>query len=156
VEPRDYLLVLVKPERLQSEFNEVWRLMQRGLKIAQLQRRIDKASSLGKRPRCRHSWKLRHIHQLGFLQLTCRRCRNEREEAITATNVLEFILKPLANGADFPKKTRQVIDIAILPRKQQILVEAARQLDARLKTNQKRRRKIRDLRRLCNTLALVT
>jgi len=155
-ETRDYLFVLVKPERLQSKFKNVWRLMQRGLKIAQLRKKLDEATVWGKRPRCRHSWQLRQIHQLGFLKLACKRCGAEREEAITATNVLEFILKPLANGAGFPKKTKQIIDNAVLPRKQQILAEAARQLDARLKTNQKRRRKLRELRRLCNTLALVT
>jgi hypothetical protein len=49
-----------------------------------------------------------------------------------------------------------VIESAILPRKEEIIREAARELDQRLKKNARRRRKLRLLRKFCGTIALVT
>jgi len=153
-EPRDYLFVLIKPKRLQREFKKIWRLIQRGLKIAQLRRKLDEATMWGKRPRCKHAWRFQ-IHPLGFIRLQCVKCKAEREEPLTAINLIEFVLKPYVQGDKIPKKQRDVIEAAILPRKQQILSEAAKQLDQRLKMNRKRRRKLLEMRRLSNYVALV-
>jgi hypothetical protein len=158
-EKKGYLLILVRPEKLKDEFTNVWNLMKQETKLVDIWRRIGKtaeAAVLGKRAGCRHAWRFRRVHPLGFLQLVCNRCGAEQEVVITAINLVEYVLRSYAAGDKLLKKEKEVIESAILPRKEEIIREAARELDQRLKKNARRRRKLRLLRKFCGTIALVT
>jgi hypothetical protein len=158
-EKKSYLLILVRPEKLKDEFTAVWQLMKQETKLSEVWRRLGKtaeAAVLGKRAGCRHAWRFRRVHPLGFLQLVCNRCGAEREEVITAVNLVEYVLKPYSQGDKFLRKEKEVIESAILPRKEEIIREAARELDQRLKMNARRRRRLRELMNALHTIALVT
>jgi len=157
---KKYLVVLVGPERLRDEVTAISQQMLGGGKIAQLWQTLNKnhikAAVLGKRGTCRHSWKFRQLHPLGFIQLVCPKCGGQREEALTAVNLVRFVLRPYSEGDEIIKRQKDIIESAILPRKHEIIAEAAKELDRRLKMNERRRLQLKTLRKFCNTAALVT
>lgn len=157
---RSYLIVLVGPERLKDEITAISQRLLEGLKPGDLWKQLKKndvkGTVLGRRGTCRHAWKFRKVHPLAFIVLFCPRCGAETEKPLTALNLVEFVLKPYSQGDKFLRKEKEVIESAILPRKEEIIREAARELDARLKANQKRRRRLKNLRKFCGTIALVT
>lgn len=158
-EKRKYLIVLVGPERLKDELTEISQQVQGGQKITELWQMLNKTAAkavLGKRGTCHHQWKFRYLHPLGYIQLLCPRCGAQREETLNPLNLVRFVLKPYADGDKLVKRQQEVIANAVLPRKQAILAEAARELDRQLKINERRRRKLKELRRFCNTAAVVT
>lgn len=157
---RSYLIVLVGPERLKDEITAISQGVLEGQKIAELWKKLKKndvkGTVLGKRGTCRHTWKFRKVHPLAFIVLFCPRCGAETEKPLTAINLVEYVLKPYSQGNGFLKKEKEVLEAAILPRKEEIAREAARELDRRLKNNERRRRKLKSLREVCNTIVLVT
>jgi hypothetical protein len=132
------------------------RLQRRGSHIEEIHRQAEQTQHamlvLGKKNH-RHYWVFSEFHERNLI-VRCTECQAKKlVTSKKASTLMQYVFVPVLEGAKFNAQERKTINSFFLPNKTMFLNEIKKEVESQLKGLQEKRRRLKQLDKMCNVLA---